>query len=289
MRSLRIGAAAVAALSLVLATPANVAQARPTVAAANYLAAGDSITLGLGVPAASAYPRVIDAKTRTITLAGNVAASGATVATVAAQLAGYATANPTIASGITRITLTVGANDVGWVEALLGCINLPAGVQCADLVVPNTGGMTTRQLVEAALGKLSTSLPALLGGVRTLYPNATVYVGGYYELFGSRKKDCVVAAGYSISYANKTWYNAMIHQLNATIRASVAAAKAGGAKVRFVNVASVFDGHGFCDSAKRWVIGPQDIPVGWDLSAVGHPNVRGQHAYAIRFFSKGVR
>ena len=293
MKSQRISAVVVAALSLVLAMPVSAAQATPRVAPANFLAVGDSITQGLGVPVARSYPRVIDAKTRKITLAANLAAQGATVASVATQLTGYATANPAAAAGIKKITLTVGANDVGWVQALLACTNLPARVSCADLVDPGTG-MTTQQLVDAGRAGLSASLPALLAGVGTLYPNARVYVGGYYELFGTRKKECVVtpatsvSPGYSISLVNKSWYNSMIRQLNATIRTAVAAAKLAGAKVTFVNVASVFNGHGFCDSASRWVIGPQDIPVGSDLSAVAHPNVKGQRADTNRFFAKGV-
>ena len=44
-----------------------------------------------------------------------------------------------------------------------------------------------------------------------------------------------------------------------------------------------FDGHGFCDSGRRWVIGPQD-----DLTAVAHPNVKGQRAYAGAFRAKGI-
>ena len=282
---------AAAALALTLGLPATVAQAKPAIPGPpNYLAAGDSITQGLGVPVAQSYPRLLDARSRRITGAANLAVQGATVADVATQLGTFAAGNPEAAAGITRISLTVGANDVGWARALLACINLPPGVTCADLVDPATG-MTLQQLVDAGLAGLALSLPALLDATGALYPNARIHVGSYYELFGSKKRACVVAPGYSISLVNKTWYNRTTHRLNAAIKAAVLTANSTpvGTQVRFVNVAPSFNGHGFCDSSRRWVIGPQDVPTGGGLDAVAHPNAKGQRAYFRMFFAKGVR
>ncbi|MCC6495572.1 MAG: SGNH/GDSL hydrolase family protein [Propionibacteriaceae bacterium] len=296
MRS-RLAAFAVTALVLTLGLPAAGAQARPfPPAPPNYLAAGDSITQGLGVTPVHSYPSLVDARSRHLTLAANLAVKGATVADVATQLGTFAAADPAAAARITRISLTVGANDVGWVQALLTCLNLPVGVQCAELVDP-ASQLKVKDLVDAGLGGLAVSLPALLDGIGTMFPNARVYVGSYYELFGSRHRECVVvpasgvSPGYSISLVNKTWYNQTTRRLNAVIRDAVRAADATpvGTPVRFVNVAPRFNGHGFCDSARRWVIGPQDLLTGSSLDAVAHPNARGQRAYATAFAAKGVR
>lgn len=295
--SRRLAAFAATALVLTLGLPATGAQGSPLPPAPpNYIAAGDSITQGLGVAPMHSYPSLVDARSRRLTLAANLAVEGATVADVATQLTTYAAADPAAAAGITKISITVGANDVGWVQVLLACLNLPADVNCADLVDP-ASQLKVQDLVDAGLGGLSLSLPALLDGIGTMYPNARIYVGGYYELFGSRHRECVVvpatssSPGYSISLVNKTWYNQTIHRLNVVIRAAVEQANATptGTPVKFVNVAALFNGHGFCDSARRWVIGPQDLAAGSTLAAVAHPNADGQRAYARAFAAKGVR
>lgn len=291
-------AATALALTLTLGLPATGAQAKPVIPAPlNYLAVGDSITQGLGVTEAKSYPRLLDAKSRHLNLADNLAVKGGTVTDVGAQLSTFAGDEAKITK-ITKISLTVGANDVGWVQALLACLNLSAPLKCADVVDPSTK-MTLQQLVDAGLASLSASLPALLDGAGKMYPHASIYVGSYYELFGSKKKDCVVTPasagfpGYSISRVNKSWYNTTTHRLNATIKAAVKTANAtpagNGIMVRFVNVAPLFNGHGFCDSAKRWVIAPQDIPTGGSLDSVAHPNAKGQRAYARMFWAKGIR
>ncbi len=293
----RLAAFAAAALALTLCLPATGAEARYVIPVPpNYLAVGDSITQGLGVKPVHSHPSLLDARSRHIKLAGNLAVKGATVADVATQLGSYAAANPAAAAKITKISLTVGANDVGWVQALLSCLNLPAGIRCADLVDPTTK-LKVQDLVDAGLGGLAVSLPTLLDATGAMYPNARIYVGSYYELFGSKRKACVVmpampgSPGYSISRVNKAWYNRTTHRLNAAIRAAVNQANSTpvGTAVRFVNVAPLFNGHGFCDSARRWVIGPQDIATGSTLDAVAHPNLWGQRAYAAVFAARGVR
>ena len=299
MRLRFVGLAATAlALTMTLGLPATGAQAKPvTPVPLNYLAVGDSVTQGLGVTLEKSYPKVLDAKAKRIKLASNLAASGATVADVATQLTAFATADPAAAAAITKISLTVGANDVGWVKVALACLQAPVGVNCADLKIdpatglPNPALPTIQDQVTAGQAALKANLSTLLDSVATMYPKAKVYVGSYYELFGAKKRTCTVAPGYSISLVNKTWFNRTTRGLNATIRDAVAIAKATpvGNKVEFVNVARVFNGHGFCDSARRWVIGPQYIPIGGDMTAIAHPNVKGQRAYAQRLFAKGLR
>lgn len=294
----RFAAFAAVTLALTLGLPAHAADAEQVIPAPpNYLAVGDSVTHGIGVTLEQSYPKVLDAKAKRITLAGNLAASGATVADVATQLTTFATADPAAAAAITRISLTVGANDVGWVKVALACLQAPSGVACADLRIDPTTGLpnpafpTIQEQVTLAQAALRANLSSLLDGIASIYPNATIYVGSYYELFGARNRTCTVAPGYSISPANKAWFNLTTRALNATIRQAVTAAEATpvGNEVEFVNVARIFNGHGFCDSARRWVTGPLDVAIGSDPAAVAHPNAKGQRAYAQRFFAEGIR
>ena len=294
----RFVAAAVAssalALILTIGPPASGAAARHVShPPANYLAVGDSVTYGFGVPADQSYPRLLDASSRHVKLADNLAMNGASVADVATQLSTFAGDK----SKITKISLTVGANDIGWQQALFACLNVPAPIRCADL--PVAPGVTLQQLVDAGVAGLSVSLPALLDLAGTMYPSASIHVGSYYELFGSKKEDCVIAPpstgfpGLSVSLVNKRWYNALARRANATIKAAVKAANLSPAgndiRVRFVNVAPRFNGHAFCDFAQRWVIAPQDVPPGGDLGSVAHPNINGQRTYAQMFAAKGIR
>ena len=84
----RFGIVLAAAVALGLSLPTAAAQAAPVAVSPNYLAAGDSITTGLGVSSAQAFPSRLDAASRKLTLA-NVATPGAGLAAVGAQLALY--------------------------------------------------------------------------------------------------------------------------------------------------------------------------------------------------------
>ena len=275
----RLAIVLAAAVALGLATPWTAAQAKPLVVTQNYLAVGDSITYGLGVLPSEAFPSRLDAASKRLTLAVNMGAPGATLLEVGQQLATF----PLPREAITRITLTVGANDIHWVAALMACLNQPVGPPCASDDVG--GGVTVQNVVDGGLASVTTNLPTLLVGAHQLYPNAKIYVGGYYELFGSRKQTCQLGGGYFITAVDKAWYNATTLRLNSAIKGAVAKANdmLDHRPVKYVNVASRFNGHGFCDSATRWIIGPEII------SAAGHPTAKGQKVYADAFHAAGVR
>ena len=246
----------VAAIALAVCAPLSPAYAGSN--DDNYLAVGDSVAYGVGV--STPYPELVDDLSRGIDLAANLSTSAATTGGVAAQLATYG--KP---SAIKELTITVGANDVGWGDALLACL----GGAC-----PSDAQLT------AALGALRHNLTGVLVGAKDHFPNATISVTGYYELFGDKAKPCPVAIGTTISVANKTWLNTAVRKLNTTIAAAAADA---GARVVFVDVAKAFQGHGLCDTGLPWVI------TGLRPDAAGHPNVLGQAAYAVVLNKAGVR
>lgn len=72
-------------------------------------------------------------------------------------------------------------------------------------------------------------------------------------------------------------------RLNDTIAGAVSDARGDGIPARYVDVESIFNGHGLCDSARPWVFGFDD------LSIAVHPNRFGQAAYAAMFHAAGVR
>ncbi len=277
--------------SLTLWLPAAPAQAEPrslpahAVPTANHLAVGDSIAAGVGVGKDHAYPAILDHLSRRLDLVDNVAVSGATVADVATQLAAVPESDR---AAVTRITLTVGANDIGWGTALYLCVNAPS--DCADTVVDPATGATLEQAVTAAMAGLAVSLPALLVQAHQWYPNATIYVSSYYRLFGSKHKDCTLADGWVVDLVDKAWLNAMADQLNATVKGSVVTANnAGEGRVaKYANAATLFRGHGFCDSGSRWLFGPVEVALGVDPGAIAHPNYRGQAAYALAFLKARI-
>lgn len=275
----RLAIVLAAAVALGLTTPWTTAQAKPHVVTPNYLAVGDSITYGLGVLPSEAFPSRLDAASKRLSLAANLGVPGTTLAGINGQLL---TIPVSARSAVTKITLTVGANDVRWVDALLICLNRPVGFPCAS---QDIGGATLQNAVDAGLASVSTNLPGLLEFAHEKYPNAKIYVAGYYELFGTRKHTCQLDAVNYITAVDKAWYNTTTLRLNAALKGAVAQANKAldGSPVKYVNVASRFNGHGFCDSATRWIIGSEN------MGAAGHPTVKGQKAYADAFHAAGVR
>ena len=253
----RLLSLATAVLALVVCAPATSAYAGQ--ANDNYLAVGDSVAYGVGV--STPYPELIDRLSRGLDLADNLSTSGATTGDVGLQLVGYADPGE-----VRELTITVGANDIGWTSVLQACLG---DGSCAD-----------QDRLDLALGALSGSLESVLAGAQARFYNASISVTGYYELFGDKAKACTVAPGVSINLDNKKWLNSAVQQLNITIKS---AANSVGGSVRYVDVAEAFQGHGLCDTGLPWVIS------GLRPSAAGHPNALGQAAYAVVLFSAGVR
>lgn len=277
----RLAIVLAAAVALGLTTPWTTAQAKPHVVTPNYLAVGDSITYGLGVLPSEAFPSRLDAASKQLSLAANLGLPGTTVAGVSGQLL----AIPDTSRGaVTRITITVGANDILWDLALRDCLNRPVGQPCASAPA-YPGGPILQDAVNLGLASVTASLPIVLADAHEKYPNAKIFVAGYYELFGTRKRTCQLDAVNFITAVDKAWYNSTTLSLNSAIKGAVAQANKAveGSPVKYVNVASRFNGHGFCDSATRWIIGSENI------GAAGHPTARGQKAYADAFHAAGAR
>lgn len=258
-----------AVLAFSSSTPAFAAPTTPPTPTINYVALGDSVAAGVGVEPSQAYPALLDAASRRLN-GVNEARSGASARQVAAQIAQFEADHPGKLDLVTKVTLTVGANDINLQDLVSSCLQLP---DCSDI----------EQAVDAGLAGLASRLPLTLANIHDKFPNARIYVSGYFELFGNRNKPCALTPEISITAASMSFLNTSARRLNASIASAVAAARANSLPIRFVNVASAFNGHGLCDSARPWVLGFDN------LATATHPNRYGQAAYAIRFRGEGVR
>lgn len=258
-------------------TPAPTS-APPT--AGRYVAMGDSVAAGFGLPLPAgatsrdrtcgrsdqAYPHhVANALQLQLT---HIACSGATAGDLSTPQGIRNASNPSrqIAtvfaantSQPTLVTVTAGANDLRWSNLVYKCARLTCGTQ----------GDST--YVNAALVALQLKLTAFLTEMQFRSngtPPTTVFTGYYNPLSDS----CVSQLGTNrngepnLTSAELAWVSSTVEALNQTISNTVA-------QYPFARYVAVdFSGHDIC-SADPWIQGLSDPkPI--------HPNSAGQQAIA---------
>ncbi len=173
------------------------------------------------------------------------------------------------------VTVTVGANDVGYDEVLGACLRqLGSGPT----------GPCARQAprVAAALQGLYENLLQLFDDIHALPGTQRIFVTGYYDpipedltdlgdalacgLFGVSVRDAQLDGDYG-------YLQTYLTLLNGTI----ANAAASGGVARYVDIRRAFDGHRFCSDV-RWAVPPAAATLA-DGSAF-HPTALGQEAIA---------
>ncbi len=245
-----------------------------------YVALGDSVAAGLGLPVApnasaedkacgrspSAYAATVAGGLNTklsrfglqISTA-NVACQGAVVDNLTqTQTRGDVTVRPQLESAFaqdspTLITLTIGANDAHWAEFIGACF---AATNC------DTEANTAA--ANAYLSTMQTKLSATLDGIWSrsgFIPPATV-VTGYYNPISAQ---CINA---NLTASEIAWLNQETDAFNNALRT---AAEQVGWFARFAPVD--FTGHDIC-SADPWIQRPG---VPGELAPF-HPTARGQQA-----------
>ena len=260
--------------------PANTQSAQPGTSTAPvpststntgaYVALGDSVAAGLGLPPASAainsacgvsdmaYPGVVAASLGMPYR--NIACSGATAGDLVTDqnLSGSAgeiapQLNTAFASGTpSLITITAGANDVYWGAFLRECY------------VSTCGGSTDQALSSGLRAVFSAKLAYALGSIysRSGGNPPSVILTGYYQPLSQACAQSVPA--FTASEIN--WINSQTAALNQTI-ANVTS------DYPFARFAPVdFSGHELC-TGDSWIQGVSD-------AAPFHPTARGQQAIA---------
>lgn len=246
-------------------TTVPVAQAKPT-----YIALGDSVAAGIGLPTAldsSACNRTKEAYPSDLAIKSafdvtNIACSGATLE---AGILGPQTVNglalsPQIDQLFSKpqpdfVTITIGANDLSWARWLGKCYTDSCGT--AD----------DQQQVDAQVAALQANLRTLFTKISEHYKEAKpkTYITGYHQVFPEQiLTACLELTG--IGQSELAWGRQLQNQLNSTIQ-TVAA------EYPFVTFVPIdFSGHELC-TVDTWVHGLRD-------PAPYHPNAAGQQAYA---------
>jgi len=273
--------AALAALGLAATMAVGVAPAAQAVGSgAPYVALGDSEAAGTGnlpyidqscLRSRKSYPSVLAASLGTAVV--SAACAGATTDDVLWQVGALA-ASGDLGAGTQVVTLTAGINNVDWQAGLRACGDGGDPAACAQAL------WVAQQAVQALPLKIGT----LVGAIRTAAPMAQIVVTGYPMLFGDVTSFCAVGAFQNtpvkFSAEQTSLANTFVSSVNAAIAAGVGGyqQQTGDPGVRFVDIATGFDGHGLCDTGDRWISG---LVSGQKTADKGfHPNVGGQQAWA---------
>ena len=187
------------------------------------------------------------------------------------------------------VTLTIGGNDAGFSSVLISCISGHIGpitvfphflepqaachsnaslrqtisARLAALAAPSNSSKTT----IGAAGTPIVAISTLLADIHARAPQAHIYLLGYPALFGSFSGSChlgtidathvpligSVGVAITISAADASWINAVAGQLNASLKAGVAAVNALDVPATFVDVSAQFEGHRLCDPGSSWI------------------------------------
>ncbi|MFC7614549.1 SGNH/GDSL hydrolase family protein [Actinokineospora soli] len=267
---MRRTAAALSAIALCATVTTATAQA----ATIDYVALGDSAAAGplipdqvFGTPCARStnnYPAVV-AKALGAQLT-DVSCSGATVEHLAGKQFGYvAPQYDALNAGTDLVTITIGGNDIGLVQAALSCVNAlpkPIGISCADRFA--SGG--TDQLAKA-ITEWAPVFGGALDRIRARAPQAKVVVAGYGTYI--RQNGCWPLQ--PIWDVDANYMQSTVNKLNTVLRQQTVAR--GGT---YVDIAAVSVGHDTCAApADRHLEGL--VPT--SPAAPLHPNARGMAAF----------
>ncbi|MFH8251619.1 SGNH/GDSL hydrolase family protein [Microbacterium sp. B2969] len=245
-----------------------------------YVALGDSEAAGTGnlpyvdqscLRSRKAYPAVLAGTLGTSVV--SAACAGAKTDDVLGQVAALS-ATGDLGPATRLVTLTAGINNFDWQAGLAACGEGGDPVACAQAL----------QAAALAVQALPAKIGTLVGAIRAVAPNALIAVTGYPLVFGDVTTFCSLGAGPSgpvkLSAAQTSLANSFIQNVDTAVAAGVAGYQqlTGDPGVRFVDVATGFDGHGLCDTGGRWISG---LVSGKQTSDRGlHPNVPGQEAWA---------
>ena len=247
----------------------HVHKAKPAGAARTGLvvALGDSVAAGYGLETdadASAcgrtqesYPKLVaDSLGHNLT---SYACSGAqtSVGVLSSQTVNQLAETPQLAALLAGprpsvVTVTTGANDIGWTQLLATCYTAVCGT-------PSDTAITARNISTA-----SGNLGSVVAQIKSHYGSSVpIVVTGYYRVFPQTNPGCSDLTG--IDNNELAWFSAREDDLNAAL---AQAAVAAGAQFAAID----FSGHELC-SGSSWIQG---------VGATGayHPTDQGQQAIA---------
>jgi GDSL-like Lipase/Acylhydrolase family len=161
----------------------------------------------------------------------------------------------------TRVSLTIGGNDIGFSEIALSCVTInPFSTPCKDKY--NSGG---KDQIAERIAATAPKVAAVLQGIHARSPAAKVFVVNYAAIFPETGFGCWPQM--PIGFGDVPYLRAKEKELNAML--ATQAAENGTTLVNWYN-ASI--GHDACKgSSTRWV----EPVVPTNPAAPIHPNERG--------------
>jgi GDSL-like Lipase/Acylhydrolase family len=267
----RLATLALAALA-VLAVLAGAARA------ANYVALGDSYAAGPVIPNQIAPLGCLKSDHNYAHLAApsiglplrDPTCSGATTEDMTSPQETELGTNPpqfdSLDAETTRVSLTIGGNDIGFSEIALSCITLnPFSTPCKDKY--DSGG---KDQIAERIAATAPKVAAVLQGIHSRSPAAKVFVVNYAAIFPETGFGCWPQM--PIGFGDVPYLRAKEKELNAMLATQAAS---NGATV--VNWYGASIGHDACKgTSTRWV--EPVVPV--NPAAPIHPNERGMQGAA---------
>ncbi|MDQ0663088.1 lysophospholipase L1-like esterase [Arthrobacter ulcerisalmonis] len=282
----RIPAFAGGLASLVMASglAALPAEAAPA-AKVDYVALGDSYTAGTGAGAAErpagvdcwqSHPGYVDVvgKTGRVNLVANAACHGAVLSaasptydpviytpTVQEQLL-FLRNTGALSSGTELVSITAGANDLGFAY-VLGVCAFSEETTCEAAVSQATS--------QGALTSLTAGLVQTYSAIHAAAPDARIAAPGYPLLFEPTSQFAPIPT------ANQVLMNQATLKVNATIARAVSTANSlYGANAQYIDVTGSFSGHA-ANSLDPWLqLNLNNFAADYNF----HPNKEGHRAYA---------
>lgn len=265
----RLTRVAILALALLTALVAFTGAAR----AANYVALGDSYAAGPIIPNQIAPLGCLKSDHNYAHLAAptiglplrDATCSGATTEDMTNPQETELGTNPpqfnSLDAETTRVSLTIGGNDIGFSEIALDCVTLnPFSTPCKNKY--NSGG---KDVVAERIAATAPKVAAVLQGIHTRSPAAKVFVVNYAAIFPETGFGCWPQM--PIGFGDVPYLRAKQKELNAMLATQAAA---NGATV--VNWYNASIGHDACKgSSTRWV----EPVVPTNAAAPIHPNLAG--------------
>ena len=249
-----------------------------------YVALGDSYAAGPGITAAASgpagcgrsssdYPSLVNYRAEYASFR-DVTCSGATTADMTTAQTTVSGTNPPQLDAVTKdaglVTLTIGANDVGFGDIVSRCLARPRPR-------PDTPGCRTHFLHDGhdvladRIAALGPELDRVLAEIRRRAPDATVLVVGYPRALPSLVGGCDEAP---FSRADAAYLNDTLEALNTMIEQ-----RADATDARYVDTASSSVDHDICSAPDiRWVEGvaPESAAAPFHPNAKGMENAAGQ-------------
>jgi hypothetical protein len=265
----RLRRVATLALAMLVALAALAGAAR----AASYVALGDSYAAGPVIPNQIAPLGCLKSDHNYAHLAAptiglplrDPTCSGATTADMTNPQETELGTNPpqfnSLDSETTRVSLTIGGNDIGFSEIALSCVTInPFSTPCKDKY--DSGG---KDQIAERIAATAPKVAAVLQGIHERSPAAKVFVVNYAAIFPETGFGCWPQM--PIGFGDVPYLRAKEKELNAMLATQAAA---NGATVVDWYKASI--GHDACKgSSTRWV----EPVVPTNPAAPIHPNLAG--------------